>query len=61
MFDFLPLFCAYAWTESEDFLFYMHGESALSAAQFTVPGFLDFTLYKILEFCYGWNPRELRE
>jgi len=30
----------------------MHGESALSAVQFPVPGFLDFTLYTILELCY---------
>ena len=49
MLDFLSLFCAYAWTESKDFLFSTHGESALSAVQFTVPVFLDFTFHKTLE------------
>ena len=49
MFDFLSLFCAYAWTESKGFLFSTHGESALSAAQFTVPVFLNFTFHKTLE------------
>ena len=37
MFDILLLSCAYAWTESKDFLLYMHGESALCAVQYTVP------------------------
>ena len=61
MLEFLPLYCAYAWTESKDILFYMCDESALSAVQFTVPGLLDFTFHKILELWYRWKPWGLRE
>jgi len=49
MFEFLLLFCAYAWTESKSFLFYTQGKIALSAVQFTVPVFLGFTFHKTLE------------
>jgi len=68
MFEFLLLFCAYAWTESKDFTFHMHGQSALSAVQFTVPGFLGFTFHKTLELrekewqiYYRWTPCRFRQ
>ena len=48
-FDFLFFFCVYTWTERKHFLFYMHGESAFPAVQFTVPVILGFTVHKTLD------------
>ena len=48
MFEFSFLISVYAWTVSKDLLFYIWGERALPAVQFTVPVFLGFTFYKRL-------------
>jgi hypothetical protein len=48
LFDFL-LFCARPEQKVRTFFFYIPGESAFCAVQFTVPVFLGFTFHKTLE------------
>jgi len=49
MFDFLFVFVLTPHQKVRNFFFYIRGESAFSAVQFTVPFSLGFTFHKTLE------------
>ena len=50
MFELFSCFVLTTQQEVRILFFYIRGESAYSAVQFTVPVFLGFTFHKILEF-----------